>query len=111
MAALWIVCVFAQEHSMTLRIVTGGIAQETNTFQWQPTTFEDFERSGFGEIARGQEILALGGTGTVYGGIVPEALAHGIEMIPTTYAWVMPGGRVERAAFDALRDEILAGIA
>ncbi|HEY7034148.1 MAG TPA: M81 family metallopeptidase [Thermomicrobiales bacterium] len=96
---------------MSIRIVTGGIAQETNTFQWQPTTLEDFQRPGFGGIARGEEILALGGTGTVYGGVVPEAAALGVELIPTTYGWVMPGGRVERAAFDAMRDEILAGIA
>ena len=94
-----------------MRIVTGGIAQETNTFQWQPTTLADFQRPGFGSIARGEEILALGGTGTVYGGVVPEAAALGVELIPTTYGWVMPGGRVERAAFDALREEILAGIA
>lgn len=94
-----------------LRIVTGGIAQETNTFQWQPTTLDDFQRPGFGTLARGPEILALAGTGTVYGGVVPAAEALGVELIPTTYAAVMPGGRVERAAYDALRDEILAGIA
>jgi microcystin degradation protein MlrC len=96
---------------MSLRIVTGGIAQETNTFQWQPTTLADFQRAGFGSIVRGEEIVALGGTGTVYGGVVPAAAALGVELIPTTYGSVMPGGRVERAAFDALRDEILAGIA
>jgi len=50
------------------------------------------------------------GTGTVYGGAVPEAQRLGVELIPTTYGSVMPGGRVERAAFNALRDEIVAGI-
>lgn len=94
-----------------LRIVTGGIAQETNTFQWQPTTLDDFQRPGFGTLVRGDQILALGGTGTVYGGVVPAAGELGVELVPTTYAAVMPGGRVERTAFDALRDEILAGIA
>ncbi len=94
-----------------MRIVTGGIAQETNTFQWQPTTLEDFQRSGFGSLLRGQEILNLGGTGTVYGGVVPAAAAQGAELIPTTYASVMPGGRVTREAFDMLRGEILSGIA
>ncbi|MCC6314593.1 MAG: M81 family metallopeptidase [Thermomicrobiales bacterium] len=93
-----------------MRIVTGGIAQETNTFQWQPTTLDDFAHPGFGTLARGSEILALEGTGTVYGGAVRRARELGVELIPTTYATVMPGGRVERAAFDALRDEILAGI-
>ncbi len=93
-----------------MRIVTGGIAQETNTFQWQPTTLEDFSRAGFGTLARGQEILDLDGTGTVYGGAVGEARRHGVDLIPTTYGGVMPGGRVTREAFDSIRDEILAGI-
>ena len=50
----------------TMRIVTGGIAQETNTFQWQPTTLADFQRPALARIVRGEQILALGGTGTVY---------------------------------------------
>jgi microcystin degradation protein MlrC len=93
-----------------MRIATGGIAQETNTFQWQPTTLADFARPGFGTLVRGQAILDLEGTATVYGGVVATARALGVDLIPTTYGAVMPGGRVERAAFDALRDEILAGI-
>ena len=93
-----------------MRIVTGGIAQETNTFQWQPTTLADFERLGFGGVARGAEILALEGTGTVYGGAVAEARRLGVELVPTTYGGVMPGGRVARAAYDALAEEILTGV-
>lgn len=93
-----------------MRIVTGGIMQETNTFQWQPTTLADFERTGFGTLVRGDGILAMAGTGTVYGGAVPEAERLGIELIPTTFGSVMPGGRVERAAFNLMRDEIVAGI-
>ncbi|MDP9363551.1 MAG: M81 family metallopeptidase [Chloroflexota bacterium] len=93
-----------------MRIATGGIAQETNTFQREPTTLEDFNRTGFGTVVRGEEILALGGTGTVYGGAVPRARELGVELVPTLYAGVMPGGRVERAAFDAFREEILAGL-
>ena len=93
-----------------MRIVTGGIAQETNTFQWQPTTLEDFARPGFGTLARGQQILDLAGTGTVYGGAVTAARRLGVDLIPTTFGGVMPGGRVTREAFDTLRDEILAGI-
>ena len=94
-----------------MRIVTGGIAQETNTFQWQPTTLRDFETPGFGTLVRGDEILAMGGTGTVYGGVVPLAAELGVELIPTTYGTVMPGGRVEREAFAVMSGEILAGIA
>ena len=93
-----------------MRIATGGIAQETNTFQREPTTLADFERPGFGVVARGEEILDLEGTGTVYGGVVAEAKALGVELVPTTYGGVMPGGRVARSAFDTLRDEILVAL-
>ena len=93
-----------------MRIATGGIAQETNTFQRELTTLADFERPGFGTIVRGQQLLDLEGTGTVYGGAVAEAMRLGVELIPTTYGSVMPGGRVTREAFDTLRDEIVAGI-
>src|SRR5215212_3820380 len=93
-----------------MRIVTGGIAQETNTFQRELTTLADFQRPGFGTIVRGQQLLDLEGTGTVYGGAVAEARLLGVELIPTTYGSVMPGGRVTREAFDTLRDEIVAGV-
>src|SRR5215207_5510076 len=93
-----------------MRIATGGIAQETNTFQRELTTLADFQRPGFGTIVRGQQLLDLEGTGTVYGGAVAEAKRLDVELIPTTYDSVMPGGRVTREAFDTLRDEIVAGI-
>lgn len=92
-----------------MKIVTGGIAQETNTFQWEPTSLSDFTKGSSG-IVRGQEILDLDGTGGIYGGIVAEAKRQGVELIPTTYGHAVPGGRVSREAFETLRDEILAGI-
>ena len=94
---------------MPIRIVTGGVAQETNTFQWEPTGLTDFTK-GSSSIARGEAILALEGTGTIYGGIVAEAKRQGVELIPSTYGQAVPGGRVTREAFETLRDEILAGI-
>jgi microcystin degradation protein MlrC len=94
---------------MGIRIVTGGISQETNTFQWQPTTLEDFQR-GSSAIHRGEDILALEGTGTVYGGILAAAKRHGVQLIPTTFARAVPGGRVTQHAFETLRDEIVEGI-
>lgn len=94
---------------MAIRIVTGGIAQETNTFQWEPTTLADFAK-GSSSVHRGAGILALEGTGTIYGGIVAEARRQGVELIPTTYGQAVPGGRVTREAYETLCDEILAGI-
>ena len=94
---------------MAVRIVTGGISQETNTFQWEPTTLTDFQK-GSSRIDRGDEILALDGTGTIYGGIVSEAKKHGVELIPTTFGRAVPGGRVSKEAFETMRDEIIEGV-
>ncbi len=92
-----------------MRIVTGGIAQETNTFQWEPTTLADFQK-GSSRIERGQQILDLAHTNLIYGGIVSEAQAQGVDLIATTYGHAVPGGRVSREAFETMRDEILDGI-
>jgi microcystin degradation protein MlrC len=92
-----------------MRIVTGGIAQETNTFQWEPTSLADFQK-GSSRIERGQQILVLAHTNLIYGGIVSEAQAQGVELIATTYGHAVPGGRVSREAFETMRDEILDGI-
>ena len=46
-----------------IRIVTGGIAQETNTFQWEPTTLADFTRVRAPSCAA-RRSCALDGTGT-----------------------------------------------
>jgi microcystin degradation protein MlrC len=94
---------------LAIRVVTGGISQETNTFQWEPTTYEDFQK-GSSAIHRGQGILDLEGTGTIYGGIIAEAKKHGVELIPTTFARSVPGGRVSTHAFQTIRDEIVEGI-
>jgi microcystin degradation protein MlrC len=94
---------------MAIRIATGGISQETNTFQWEPTTLEDFQK-GSSAIHRGEEILALEGTGTIYGGIIAEAKKHDVELIPTTFGRAVPGGRVSEEAFETMTNEIVEGI-
>jgi microcystin degradation protein MlrC len=94
---------------MPLRIATGGISQETNTFQWEPTTLEDFQK-GSSAIHRGQEILDLEGTGTIYGGIIAEAKMQDVELIPTTFGRSVPGGRVSKEAFNTMTAEIVEGI-
>ncbi len=67
-----------------MRIVTGGIAQETNTFQWEPTSLTDFQK-GSSHVYRGAEMLALENTGNIYSGILAEAQRQGVELILTTY--------------------------
>lgn len=92
-----------------MKIVTGGIAQETNTFQWEPTTLTDFQKGSSG-IERGEAILNMRNTGTIYGGIVTVAEANGVDLVPTTYGHAVPGGRVSTEAYTTMRDEILAGL-
>ncbi|HEX7101038.1 MAG TPA: M81 family metallopeptidase [Nitrolancea sp.] len=94
---------------MAIRIVTGGIAQETNTFQWEPTSLDDFNK-GSSHIDRGQEILDMEGTGTIYGGIIATAKANDVDLIPTTYGRAVPGGRVSREAYELMKNEIVEGI-
>lgn len=94
---------------MPLRIATGGISQETNTFQWEPTSLEDFSK-GSSHAWRGDQLWELEGTGTIYGGIIAEAKKQDVELIPTTYASAVPGGRVSREAFETFTGEILEGI-
>ncbi|HLI52545.1 MAG TPA: M81 family metallopeptidase, partial [Thermomicrobiaceae bacterium] len=94
---------------MSLRIATGGIAQETNTFQWEPTSLQDFSK-GSSHAWRGEDLWQLEGTGTIYGGIIDEAKKQDVELIPTTYASAVPGGRVSREAFDTFKSEIVDGI-
>ncbi|MEX2425848.1 MAG: M81 family metallopeptidase [Thermomicrobiaceae bacterium] len=94
---------------MALRIATGGISQETNTFQWEPTSLQDFQQ-GSSAIHRGNGIFDLEGTGTIYGGIIAEAKKHGVELIPTTFGRAVPGGRVSKEAFETMAGEIAEGI-
>ena len=80
-----------------LRILTCGIRHESNTFSSQPTTAGDFT------VYRGEEAIRN----------VPWAdtlLNAGVELIPVLHAYAWPGGVVEKSAFDAMQEEILAGI-
>jgi microcystin degradation protein MlrC len=94
---------------MPIRIATGGIAQETNTFQREPTSLADFQ-IGSSHIFRGEGIRELAGTGTIYGGILAEADTNDVDLVLTTYGNAVPGGPVSREAFETMRDEIVNGI-
>ena len=86
-----------------MRIVSGGIQHETNTFATVPTTLSDFQRdSDCGEDLRGGDLLRemYLGTGTVHGGYLDEAAARGIEIEPVINVRAQPAGRVEQPAFE-----------
>jgi len=88
-----------------VRIASGGVQHETNTFASTPTTLADFERdTGCGpDFAGGAAIFdQFRNTGTIHGGYIDAAESEGIELIPLLCTRAQPAGLVERSAFDHL---------
>ena len=86
-----------------MRIVSGGIQHETNTFATVPTTLSDFQLdSDCGDDLQGGDLLRemYLGTGTVHGGYLDEAAARGIDIEPVINVRAQPAGRVEQSAFE-----------
>ena len=79
-----------------LRILTGGIAHESNTFCPILTLEKDFN------VRRGEEATG----GAEWAGVLEEA---GAEIIPTLHARAGPYGVVAKEAYEKFRDEILEG--
>lgn len=80
-----------------LRIITGGIMHETNSFTPLPTRYDDFAISR--DLERYDDDSGQ------------RAPLDTIDLIPTLVASAQPGGIVERAAYERLKAEILAGVA
>jgi microcystin degradation protein MlrC len=91
-----------------LRIVTGALITETNTFSPIPTGWAAFERS---VIQRGSEAPF---TSTwEFAPLIDwreRAQRDGHTVIETVAAVAEPGGRTVRAVYESLRDELLRGI-
>ncbi|HET9224313.1 MAG TPA: M81 family metallopeptidase [Roseiflexaceae bacterium] len=83
--------------SQRLRIITGGIHHETNSFTPLPTSYDDFE------IDRGLERYADDA-----GALAP---LDTIELVPTFVAGAFPGGLVQRGAYERLKAGLLAELA
>lgn len=77
------------------RIGMAGIGIESSTFSPHRTTLEDFT------LLRGDGLLAF----------YPFTTTYDANWVPILRARSLPGGAVERATYEALRDEILAGAA
>ncbi len=93
-----------------MRIASGGIQHETNTFSQQPTTLADFQRdSNCGpEFSGGEAIFELyRNTGTIHGGYIDAAESCGFELIPLICVRAQPSGVVEQAAFSTILELFL----
>ncbi|MEC9003601.1 MAG: M81 family metallopeptidase, partial [Planctomycetota bacterium] len=88
-----------------MKIASGGIQHETNTFSDVPTTLADFQRdSGCGPDFSGGVVIEerFADTGTIHGGYLQGAHQAGIELLPLLSARAQPSGRVEQAAYDQM---------
>jgi microcystin degradation protein MlrC len=93
-----------------MRIASGGVQHETNTFATVPTTLVDFARdSGCGDEFRSAQTLfdVYRNTGTIHGGYITGAEQAGFELIPLLNVFAQPAGRVEDRAFDYLLTQFL----
>jgi microcystin degradation protein MlrC len=88
-----------------MRIFVGGVATETNTFSPIFIDMEDFRSTLY---AKGGDHPA---TPTLVTAALVElrrrALAEGFELVEGTTTWAEPGGMVNRATYETIRDEIL----
>ena len=85
-----------------MRIATGCIGHETNTFSPVPTTLDSFRRMVGGEILNN-----FGNTSTVTGGIIEAAAELKVELVPLLWSFATPSRKVEQDAYDTLKSEFL----
>jgi microcystin degradation protein MlrC len=94
---------------MTLRLAVGGLSHETNALATSIlglTTVEHFD------ITRGDEIIErYAGTRTYMGGILDAAHEINAEVVPVFHAVTAPSGTIAAEAYEAMRDELVEGIA
>lgn len=81
---------------MMLRIAVGGISHETNSFSPVKTTYDDFR------IIHGETVLAER--------LTDFADRADIDFRPLFHAGTMPSGLVERAAYEQMKADLLAGL-
>ena len=93
-----------------LRIASGGVQHETNTFVDVSTTLADFVRdsSSGPQIAGGDTLIQrYRDTATIHGGYIEGAQAASVELLPLMCARAQPSGIVEQEAFDTLLGRFL----
>lgn len=92
-----------------MRILTGSIIQESNTFSplgSDLTTFRD------GCLVFGQESLSLfAGKGTEVSGFLDAARDDGVELLPSLTAWASSGGPMDPADCERLVDVLTTAAA
>jgi microcystin degradation protein MlrC len=94
-----------------MRIAVGGFLHESTTFVDQPTTWDDFARTGaWPGACEGAAMLAtLEGLNVGISGFVDEARKAGHEIVPTIWAMAQPAGPVTAHAFERVSAALVDG--
>lgn len=90
-----------------MRILTGTLMHETNTFNAAPTKLEDFK------VLQGQELFEhefWRGNAESTGGIIETLQAEGAEVVPTVHAVAMVSGIVEDDAYAEIKRLVLDAV-
>ena len=96
---------------MTTRVVLAMMKHETNTFSPVPTDLARFSK-GAERPPEGEAVLAAyRGTGSCIAGFIDAAEEAGAGIVPSIAANAPPSGPVETAAYEHVRDAILASVA
>ena len=91
-----------------MRVAIVELKQETNTFVLRPTTLADFDAW---HHWRGSDVVSgLRDTNTEITGFLDVLESAGFEPVPILATFAMSGGKVTNAAYQALLDELLAGL-
>ena len=97
-----------------MRIASGGVQHETNTYTDAPTTRGDFERDSMcgPDFGGGDTIFErFTDTGTIHGGYIAGAKSADFELVPLICTKAQPLGRVDQAAFDEMLGLFLSRLA
>jgi microcystin degradation protein MlrC len=99
---------------ISLRIATGTISHETNTFCAYPTTLDNFKHDRLaprsvktGYLDAKDFLEEFSGTKSVAGGFIDASKNLGFELVPTIWANATPGGTVTSETFDYLLSALL----
>lgn len=90
-----------------MRILTGTLMHETNTFNPHPTVLADF-RPLVGEALFAHDFWR--GNAESTGGIVETLQAEGVEVLPSVHAVAMVSGTVTDEAYAEIRTSILEAV-
>ena len=88
-----------------MRIFAASLATETNTFSPVPTDRASFEAAFYAGPGEHPETPTLCSSPIV--ALRRRAAADGIDLVEGTATWAEPGGLLQRATYEGLRDEIL----